>query len=346
MKKPAGLLFAFAWIALITLMLTITVAHTESTNSTYYSNNFDSPSSLNDGYWQANDTTVTDGKLQINGKASFNPHQGEYSLNNFTVQFDVYHDIKYANNTAYSGPFYQLCDSQNRTIILLGYFQVETNGQTHTEGCFENLINYHHYYFPYNQTTNWSTWCLSGYIQQMTDDGLYLGNFTIQINNETITSFRSDSIIPEGTVHNITNEEVKPIAYFNIYPLPQTGVMIIPTTSTNNGIHFSTLSSKIATIQYAQAIPSYVDNFLYGYANKVPVSVTSTPTPTSTPTFQERENNIESTPISTPEAQIPTPSPPVPEFSRLTLLAILILLFFVPIVLGAIKKRRITSSNN
>jgi hypothetical protein len=177
----------------------------------------------------------------------------------------------------------------------------------------------------------------------MTDDGLYWGNFTLQVNNETITSFRSDSIIPEGIVHSITNEDVRPITYFNIYPLPQTGVMIIPTTSTNNGIHYNTLSNRIATVQNTQAIPSYVDNFLYGYANAVPVSVTSTPTPTPTPTFQEEENNIESTPTSTPEPQIPTPSSSVPEFSWLT---ILILLFFVPIVLGTIKKRRVTSSNN
>ncbi len=135
--------FTLACIILITLVLTMPLTRAEPANSTYYSNSFDSPSSLNDGYWQANDATVTDGKLQINGEASFSPQQGDYSLNNFTVQFDVYHDVRYANNTAYSGPFYQLCDSQNRTIILLGYFQIETNGETHCEGCFENLMNYH-----------------------------------------------------------------------------------------------------------------------------------------------------------------------------------------------------------
>jgi hypothetical protein len=223
-------------IILLALVLITPFGQAEPTNSTYYSNTFDTTSSLNDGYWQVKDATVTEGQLQINGEASFNPRQGGYSQNNFTVQFDVYHNIRYANNTAYSGPFYQLCDDKNRTIILLGYFAIETNGATHFEGCLTNLMNYHHYYFAYNQTNEPSTWRLTGLIQQTASDGLYWGNFTIQINNKTVASFRSDSILPEGTVYSITNEEVKPIEYFNIYPLPQTGVMIIPTASINNGL--------------------------------------------------------------------------------------------------------------
>jgi hypothetical protein len=122
------------------------------------------------------------------------------------------------------------------------------------------------------------------------------------VDNETITSFRSDSILPEGTVHTITNEEVRPIAYHNIYPLPQTGVMIIPTTSTNNGVSYSLLSNKVTPAQNIQAIPSYIDNFLYGYADAVPMSQTSPSTPTTSPpipTSPEGENNEKSTPTST-----------------------------------------------
>ncbi|MGE5188168.1 MAG: hypothetical protein ACM3JE_03990, partial [Betaproteobacteria bacterium] len=132
-----------------------------------------------------------------------------------------------------------------------------------------------------------STWRVTGIIQQITSDGLYWGNFTIQINGQTVTSFRSDSILPEGTVYSITNEIVKPIAYFNIYPLPQTGLMIIPTASTNTAIHYTSLSNKVTTIQNTQTIPSVVDNFLYGYANAVPIHPTLTSTPTPTPVIPE-----------------------------------------------------------
>ena len=275
------------------------------------------------GTWSARDSeiqTLNGVKvLEINGEASFNPQHGSYALDNFTVQFDVYHNLMYENNTAYSGPFYQLCDSQNRSIILLGYFQIENNGETHCEECFENLMTYNHYYFPYSPSSDWSTWRLTGYIRQMTDDGLYWGNFTLQIDNETITSFRSDSIIPEGTVHSITNEEVKPIVYFNIYPLPQTGGMTIPTASNNHGIIYSLLSNKVTLAQNSQSIPTYVDNFLYGYADAVPTSQTSlstpTPIPTPFPTSQGGENNVES-----------TPTPTVPEFSSGTILLLLTVL--------------------
>ena len=274
--------FTLACMILITFMLTITVTCAESINSAYYSNSFDSPSSLNDGYWSANDTQIQTingtNVLEINGEASFNPHHGNYALDNFTIQFDVYHNVVYENNTAYSGPFYQAADSENRTILLMGYVQRETsNGdqvEVHQEGFLTDLLTYHHYYFIFNRSSEWSTWRLTGYIAQVDGiEGFYRANFTIQVDNETITSFRSDSIIPEGTVHNITNEEVRPIAYHNIYPLPQTGVMIIPTASTNNGLHYSYLTNKVSTVLYNQAIPSYVDNFLYGYANAVPISV-------------------------------------------------------------------------
>ncbi len=56
--------------------------------------------------------------------------------------------------------------------------------------------------------------CNHKYIQQTAEDGPYWGNFTLQIDDEVITSFRSDSIVTEGTVYSITNEEVRPIAYF------------------------------------------------------------------------------------------------------------------------------------
>jgi len=222
----------------------------------------------------------------------------------------------YENKTAYSGPFFQLCDSQNRTVLLLGYIQRESsnNGQVEVdqEGFFTDVLNYHHYYFPFNRSSEWSTWRLTGYIQQMTEDGLYWGNYTLQIDNETITSFRSDSIIPEGMVYNITNEEVEPIAYCNIYPLPQTGVMIIPTTSNTNGIHYNLLSNKVSTARYNQAIPSYVENFLYGYANPVPMSITSTSISTPTPSVTLTQTTT-STPTSTPS---------VPEFPTLIILAL------------------------
>ena len=340
--------FTLACIILITFMLTTTVTCAEPINSAYYSNSFDAPSSLNDGYWSANDTQIQTingtNVLEINGEASFNPQHGNYALNNFTIQFDVYHNVVYENNTAYSGPFYQAADSENRTILLMGYIQRETsNGnqvEVHQEGFLTDLLTYHHYYFLFNRSSEWSTWRLTGYIAQVDGiEGFYRANFTIQVDNETITSFRSDSIIPEGTVHNITNEEVRPIAYHNIYPLPQTGVMIIPTASTNNGIHYSYLTNKVSTILHNQAIPSYVDNFLYGYANTVPISATSTSTPTPTPTPIPTSQTATYLPTPTitpnPTSQTSTyaPTPTVPEFTTILILPLFLFVLFLAVIL-------------
>jgi hypothetical protein len=303
-------------LACIVVLAGIFFVSQAETVANYYSNSFDSPSSLNDGYWQAKNTQIQTingtNVLEINGEASFNPQHGDYLLNNFTVQFDVYHNVVYENNTAYSGPFYQGADSENRTILLMGYIQRETSEgnqvEIHQEGFLTDLLTYNHYYFLFNRSSEWSTWRLTGNIAQVNGvEGFYRANFTIQVDNETITSFRSDSILPEGTVHNIINEEVRPIAYHNLYPLPQTGVMIIPTTSTNNGLHYNLLSNKATTVQYNQATPSYIDNFLYGYADAVPMSLTS---PTSSPI-----------PSISPS---PSPTPTVPEFSSIIILTLLI----------------------
>jgi hypothetical protein len=342
--------FSLVCIILITIMLTMPLTRTDLTYSTYYSNSFDSPSSLNDGYWEANDTqiqTINGTKvLEINGEASFNPQHGNYSLDNFTIQFDVYHNVLYENNTAYSGPFYQAADSENRTILLMGYIQRETsNGdqvEIQQEGFLTDLLTYHHYHFPFNRSSEWSTWRLTGYVAQVDGiEGFYRANFTIQVDNETINSFRSDSILPEGTVHNITNEEVRPIAYHNIYPLPQTGVMIIPTTSTNNDIKYSLLSNKVTPAQSIQAIPSYIDNFLYGYADAVPMSQTSPSTPTPTPpipTSQEGEDNVESTPT-------PTSTPnPIQEFPYALVLIIVIALAVIIVAVFKFKPKNLLDS--
>ena len=305
----------------------------QTTNSTYYSNNFDSPSSLSDGFWSTNDTQIQniDGTnvLEISGEASFNPQHGDYALSNFTVQFDVYHNIIYENNTAYGGPFFQLCDNQNRTIILLGY--------AYQEGFFTNVLTYNQYAFPFNRSLEWSTWRLTGYIKQMNEGGLYWGNFTLQVNNETITSFRSDSIIPEGIVHSITNEDVRPIAYFNVYPLPQTGVMIIPTSLTNNGIQYSLISNKVTNVAYNQAIPSFIDNFFYGYADTIPTIVTSpATTPTPLPTSTQTSTHV-------PTTSQPTPTPTVPEISWLILLPLVLSVFAVVIL---VRYRKTSKSRN
>ena len=319
---------ALICIILVTFTLAVNVTYSQTTNSTYYSNDFESPSSLNDGFWSTNDTQIQniDGAnvLEINGDASFSPQNGNYSLYNFTVQFDVYHNIVYENNTAYGGPFFQLCDSENRTIILLGY--------AYQEGFFTNVLTYNQYAFPFNRSLEWSTWRLTGYIKQVNEGGLLWGNFTLQVNNETITSFRSDSIIPEGIVHSITNEDVRPIAYFNVYPLPQTGVVIIPTSLTNNVIHYNLLSNKITDVAYNQAIPSFIDNFFYGYADTIPTVITSS-TPTPTPNSPQPSATV-------PTTSQPTPTPTIPEIPVLAIIPIALVML---LIVASFKLKRLKS---
>ncbi len=49
-----------------------------------------------------NDSNV----LEIAGEATFMPEQGNYALDNSTLQFEVWHNALYENNTVYNGPFY------------------------------------------------------------------------------------------------------------------------------------------------------------------------------------------------------------------------------------------------
>jgi len=65
---------SLALICIIVIpLLTIPLTYSEPVNSTYYSNSFDSPSAINDGYWSANDTQIQaingTNVLQINGEA-------------------------------------------------------------------------------------------------------------------------------------------------------------------------------------------------------------------------------------------------------------------------------------
>src|SRR5512136_357235 len=65
----------------------------------YYSNNFDSASALDDGYWSLHDAGIQtiggSNVLSVDGEATFMPQHGGYALDNFTIQFDVFHNIVY-----------------------------------------------------------------------------------------------------------------------------------------------------------------------------------------------------------------------------------------------------------
>jgi hypothetical protein len=266
----------------------------------YYSNNFESTSALDDGYWSLHDAEIqtlnNQNTLKVTGEASFNPEHGDYALDNFTVQFDVWHNVVYENNTAYAGSFYEASDSENNAVITMGYVQRGTNDILTQQGFLEFNSGYSHYYFPFGQSSTWSTWRLTATTAAI--DNTYFANITLQVDGETITNFTNDR---EQTVSEITNEWImNPVAYHNLLPLPQPGVVVptyAPTLYSDSGIHYDLMSNIHAKPVYNSngATPSYIDNFYYGYADTVPLSIV--PTPTS--------NGASST---------PTPTPTTPEF--------------------------------
>ncbi len=75
----------------------------------YYSNNFDSINSLNDGYWSLHDAQIQamggSNALVVNGEATFLPGHGSYNPQNFTLQFDISHNVRYDNQYTLSGSF-------------------------------------------------------------------------------------------------------------------------------------------------------------------------------------------------------------------------------------------------
>jgi hypothetical protein len=267
------------------------------TNSTYYSNNFESPTALDDGYWSVHDAavqTVNDaGVLEVAGEATFIPQQGNYALDNFTVQYDVWHNIVYENNTMYQGPFYEGSDMEGNVIVRMGYVQRGTDGNLEQTGFVSfaagpDGATYSHYYFQFDHSSDWSTWRLTVVTTQT--DGGYYANVTVQVNEEVITEFNTGLPNPDGMggeliVPDIKNEPLySPVAYHNLLPLPQAGAPVptyVPTAAySSEDIHYNPLSNIQAKPVYNNngATPSYIDNFYYGYANAVPTEGTPHPT--------------------------------------------------------------------
>jgi hypothetical protein len=255
-----------------------------SAQTDYYSNDFESASALDDGYWSLHDAQIqavdSSNVLVVDGEASFMPEEGSYALDNFTVQFDVSHNMVYENNTGYQGPFYEAADSEGNVVFRVGYVERqigETYGQVgFINFCAETTGETSHYYFPFDHSSEWATWRVTATITNR--DGVYYGDVTVQINGEAVTAFTNDR---EQTLPNITNEPiVNPPAYHNLLPLPQAGVLqptYAPTASSSD-IHYSLLSNtKAVPLASGGATPSYIDNFCYGYADTVPLSSGSTP---------------------------------------------------------------------
>ncbi len=261
----------------------------------YYSNSFDSASSLDDGYWSLHDARIQSvdgsGVLGVDGEATFNPQHGGYALNNFTIQFDVFHNIIYENNSAFQGPFYEAADAQGNTIIRMGIYQRQMHNidlQQVGGLDFSNTTTGQssHYYFPLSHAADWSTWRLT--VTTVSTGGGYIAIVTVQIDGETVTDFATGMPRPDGMgeifVSNITNESVlNPVAYQNLLPLPMAGIILptyAPTSQSATGIHYDLISSRQIKPVSNEATTSYIDNFYYGYANAVPLSANSTPTPT------------------------------------------------------------------
>ena len=285
----------------------------------YYSNNFDSTSALDDGYWSLHDAEIqkinNSNVLIVSGEASFKPEYGNYALDNFTVQFDVWHDVRYENNTAFAGAFYEATDSQNNAVITMGYVQRGSNDILTQQGFLEFYSGASHYYFPFGQSSTWSTWRLTVTIAAI--ENAYFANVSLQVDGEAITAFATDRpLLGEVIVSNITNERItNPVAYQNLLPLPLPGAPVptyAPAYKGNSGIRYDLMRNNQTkpVSNNNGATPSYVDNFYYGYANTVPLSVVPTPTPTATPTSNPTAYNTAT----------PAPSPTVPEVSILALI--------------------------
>lgn len=282
-----------------------------------YSNNFDSASALNDSYWSLHDAEIQtiggSDVLAVNGEATFMPQHGSYAFDNFTVQFDVFHNIVYENNSVFQGPFYEATDSEGHGIIMMGIYQRQMNNSDFLVGGldFSNTTTGQssHYYFLLD-ASDWCTWRLT--VTTVLTEGRYLANIDLQVNDETISSFATGLPRPDGMgemwVSNITNEHLlKPIAYQVLLPLPMAGVAVptyTPTSKIVGGIRYDLMNNiKLEPLALSQATTSYVDNFYYGYANTVPLS--STPTTPPTPT---QHQGIEMSPTPTPT---PTVNPTI-----------------------------------
>ena len=342
MTKRSFTTFGLSFICLLTVMLFFPQGNAAST---YYSNSFDSASSLNDGYWLLHAASIQtiDNKntLKVDGEATFMPQQGDFALDNFTVQFDVWHNVHYENNTAYSGPFYEATDSNNNCVIRVGYVQRGSDNNLQQMG-FVNFCSgpngeSNHYYFPFSHASEWSTWRLTAII--IKTEGPYYANVTVQINDETVTTFVNDR---EQTLTSLPSEQIiNPVVYHNLLPLPMAGV-VLPTYAptsvsyTTSGIHYELLNTHVKPVSTTAATASYIDNFAYGYANTVPISITPTPTPTptATPTPTTTPTTTQTSPTTTQTAN-PTNND-VPEFPQTgpfaTILTVALILSIVGIV--------------
>jgi hypothetical protein len=347
MSKPLRISIVITWVLVLAGTLFVPQINAQPN---YYSNNFDSASALNDGYWSLHDAEIQtiggSNVLGVDGEATFMPQHGGYALNNFTVQFDVFHNIVYENNSAFQGPFYQAADSQGNTIISMGIYQrqMHNNDVLQVGGLdFSNTTTGQssHYYFPLSHAADWSTWRLT-VTTALTEKG-YVANVTVQIDGETATDFATGMPRPDGMgeifVSDIINESVlNPVAYQNLLPLPQAGVLVptytpSPVSYGRVGIHYDLMSNtNVQPVSINGATPSYIDNFYYGYANTIPMSSAPTPTP------------AQPTPTATTQPTINTgPEPPQTEPFP-TALSIAVIVFLVGTVgiglLLYIKKRK------
>ncbi len=339
MPKHIHAATALVCVFFLTAILLIPQANA---TSSYYSNNFESTSALDDGYWSLHEAEIqtmdNSNVLKVTGEASFKPQHGGYALDNFTVQFDVFHNIVYGNNSAFQGPFYEASDAEGHTIIRMGIYQRQMNNVDLQEVgglafCNTTTGESSHYYFSFNHGADWSTWRLT--VTTALTEGRYLANVTVQINGETISAFATGLPRPDGMgemwVSNITNEHVlNPVAYQNLLPLPMAGVMVptyAPTSYRGSDIHYDLMSNNQVkpVASYGGATPSYIDNFYYGYADTVPMASALTPTPTSTITLLPT--------INTGSLTEPFPTP----------LAVVLVLAVVVLVIGVLvylKKKR------
>jgi hypothetical protein len=298
---------SIALFCLVVLAGTFLVTQADTdTNGSYYSNSFDSPTALDDGYWSVHGAqieTVNDmSVLEVEGQATFKPQEGNYGLDNFTIQYDVWHNVVYENNSAYQGPFYEGADLDGNVIVRMGYVQKGVNDNIQQMGfvSFAALpggLTYSHYYFLFDHSAVWSTWRLTAVTAKT--DGAYFANVTVEVNGEVISDFNTGLPNADGTaelhVSSIINEKLyNPVAYHNLLPLPQAGAPVptyAPTGYSGEGIHYSLMSTTKAEPMYNNngATPSYIDNFCYGYANTVPNTPTTQPTINTGPEQPEYE---------------------------------------------------------
>ncbi len=292
---PKSIQVSIALACLFVLAGTLFVSQTNAATN-YYNNTFDSNLALNDGYWSLHDAQIQMigglNVLGVDGEATFSPAHGGYMLDNFTVQFDVFHNIVYENNSAFQGPFYEATDSQGNRIISMGIYQrqMHNNDLQQVGGLdFSNTTTGQssHYYFPLSHVADWSSWRLT-VTTALTKEG-YVANVTVQINGEKATDFATGMPRPDGMgeifVFSIINESIlNPVAYQNLLPLPMAGVTVptySPESCSTTGIHYDLISSYEIKPVTNGATTSYIDNFYYGYADTIPMSSAPTPTPSS-----------------------------------------------------------------